>query len=255
MFAVYAFEPNPDEPLKSLTVGERPEPEVGDGWVAVDVAAGSLNMHDLWTLRGVGIKPDQFPMILGCDGAGRLADGSEVVLYPVIGDPGLAGDETLDPKRSLLTEKYQGTFACPASSSWQDFGLGKVGHSGVGQAEVDVVRSVPGECFVRADGVVVDSVALGVHGQVEDVVDLFEEQLLVLQRPEPALSRSVLPWRPDAAADVPEFGVGGDERLEPERAERPAVVGDDRHQRLEVAVGVARGQLGQRPPGQPGSFG
>src|SRR4029078_11546920 len=25
--------------------------------------------------------------------------------------PGVAGDETLDPKRSLLTEKYQGTFA------------------------------------------------------------------------------------------------------------------------------------------------
>ena len=88
MFAVYASEPNPDEPLKSLTVGERPEPEVADGWVAVEVAAASLNMHDLWTLRGVGIKPDQFPMILGCDGAGRLADGSEVVLYPVIGDAG-----------------------------------------------------------------------------------------------------------------------------------------------------------------------
>src|SRR5688572_1720201 len=111
MFAVYASEPNPTEPLKSLTVGERPEPEVGDGWVSVEVAAASLNMHDLWTLRGVGIKLDQFPMILGCDGAGRLADGSGVVLYPVIGDPGVAGDETLDPKRSLLTERYQGTFA------------------------------------------------------------------------------------------------------------------------------------------------
>jgi hypothetical protein len=37
-------------------------------------------MHDLWTLRGVGIKPDQFPMILGCDGAEWLADGTEVVL-------------------------------------------------------------------------------------------------------------------------------------------------------------------------------
>ena len=31
MFAVYASEPNIDEPLKSLTVGERPEPEVADG--------------------------------------------------------------------------------------------------------------------------------------------------------------------------------------------------------------------------------
>jgi NADPH:quinone reductase-like Zn-dependent oxidoreductase len=111
MFAVYAAEPNPDAPLDSLRVGERPDPEVPDGWVAVRVAAASLNMHDIWTLRGVGIKPDQFPMILGCDGAGTLEDGTEVVLHSVIGDPEWVGDETLDPKRTLLTEKYQGTFA------------------------------------------------------------------------------------------------------------------------------------------------
>jgi NADPH:quinone reductase-like Zn-dependent oxidoreductase len=111
MFAVYAAEPNPEAPLDPLTVGERPEPEVPDGWVAVRVAAASLNMHDIWTLRGVGIKPEQFPMILGCDGAGTLEDGTEVVLHSVIGDPNWSGDETLDPKRTLLTEKYQGTFA------------------------------------------------------------------------------------------------------------------------------------------------
>jgi NADPH:quinone reductase-like Zn-dependent oxidoreductase len=110
MFAVYAAEPNPESPLDALRVGERPDPEAPEGWVTVDVRAGSLNMHDLWTLRGVGIKPDQFPMILGCDGAGVLADGSEVVIHSVIGDTSF-GDETLDPKRSLLTERYQGTFA------------------------------------------------------------------------------------------------------------------------------------------------
>ncbi len=111
MFAVYAAEPNADAPLDSLTVGERPEPEVPDGWVAVTVTAASLNMHDLWTLRGVGIKPDQFPMILGCDGAGRLEDGTDVVLHSVITSPGWRGEETLDPKRTLLTEKHQGSFA------------------------------------------------------------------------------------------------------------------------------------------------
>src|SRR3954452_22294275 len=111
MFAVYAAEPNADAPLESLTVGERPEPEVPGGWVAVTVTAASLNMHDLWTLRGVGIKPEQFPMILGCDGAGKLADGTEVVLHSVIASPGWTGDETFDPKRTLLTEKHQGTFA------------------------------------------------------------------------------------------------------------------------------------------------
>ena len=111
MFAVYAAEPNPDAPLDALVVGERPDPDVPDGSVAVHVEAASLNMHDLWTLRGIGIRQEQFPMILGCDGAGRLDDGTEVVIYPVIGDPTIAGDETLDPKRSLLTERLQGTFA------------------------------------------------------------------------------------------------------------------------------------------------
>src|ERR1700710_1425261 len=108
MFAGYPAAPHPEAPLESLTVGERPAPEVPDGWVPVPVTAASLNMHDLWTLRGVGIKPEQFPMILGCDGAGKLADGTEVVLHSVIASPGWVGDETLDPKRTLLTEKHQG---------------------------------------------------------------------------------------------------------------------------------------------------
>jgi len=111
MFAVYADRPSPDDPLAALVVGERPEPVAPEGWVSVRVKAASLNMHDLWTLRGVGIKPDQFPMILGCDGAGELADGSEVVLHSVITSPGWVGDETLDPRRTLLTEKHQGSFA------------------------------------------------------------------------------------------------------------------------------------------------
>jgi NADPH:quinone reductase-like Zn-dependent oxidoreductase len=111
MFAVYASEPNMDSPLDSLVVGERPEPAVPEGWVRVKVKAASLNMHDLWTLRGVGIKPDRFPMILGCDGAGVTDDGTEVVLHSVINAPGWQGDDTLDPKRSLLTEFHQGSFA------------------------------------------------------------------------------------------------------------------------------------------------
>src|SRR5918997_1578884 len=111
MFAVYAAEPNYEDPLASLRIGDRPDPEVPDGHVAVTVTAASLNLHDLWTLRGVGITPEQFPMILGCDGAGVLPDGSEVVLHSVITSPGWVGDETLDPGRTLLTEKLQGSFA------------------------------------------------------------------------------------------------------------------------------------------------
>jgi NADPH:quinone reductase-like Zn-dependent oxidoreductase len=111
MFAVYATQPNHEDPLASLRIGGRPDPDVPDGHVAVTVRAASLNMHDLWTLRGVGIKPEQFPMILGCDGAGVLPDGSEVVLHSVITSPGWIGDETLDPRRTLLTEELQGSFA------------------------------------------------------------------------------------------------------------------------------------------------
>src|SRR3954452_10600832 len=107
MFAVYAAEPNADAPLDSLTVGERPEPEVPDGWVAVRVSAASLNMHDLWTLRGVGIKPEQLPMSLGGDGAGTPEEVTEVVQHSVIADPSLLGDEPLGPKRTLMTEKHQ----------------------------------------------------------------------------------------------------------------------------------------------------
>lgn len=111
MFAVYAAEPNATDPLAGLAIGDRPDPVAPVGWVTVNVKAASMNMHDIWTLRGVGMKPEQFPMILGCDGAGVLDDGTEVVLHSVIGDPDWRDDETLDPKRTLLSERHQGTFA------------------------------------------------------------------------------------------------------------------------------------------------
>jgi len=111
MFAVYAESFDADEPLKGLVVGERPDPEVPDGWTTVTVKAASLNHHDLWSLRGVGLKQDSLPMILGCDAAGIDEDGNEVVVHAVISDPAWSGDETFDPRRSLLSERFQGTFA------------------------------------------------------------------------------------------------------------------------------------------------
>src|SRR5262249_58196311 len=42
---------------------------------------------------------------------GLDADGNEVVVHSVISDEGRTGDETLDPRRSLLSERYDGTFA------------------------------------------------------------------------------------------------------------------------------------------------
>jgi NADPH:quinone reductase-like Zn-dependent oxidoreductase len=48
-------------------------------------------------------------MVLGCDGAGVDEDGNEVVVHAVVGQTG----HGVGPRerRSLLTEKYQGTFA------------------------------------------------------------------------------------------------------------------------------------------------
>jgi NADPH:quinone reductase-like Zn-dependent oxidoreductase len=111
MFAVYAESFSSDDPLSGLVVGERPEPEVPDGWTTVTVRAAALNHHDLWSLKGVGLREESLPMILGCDAAGLDEDGHEVVVHAVVSDPSWHGDETLDPKRSLLSERYQGTFA------------------------------------------------------------------------------------------------------------------------------------------------
>ncbi|MDN5892961.1 MAG: alcohol dehydrogenase catalytic domain-containing protein, partial [Nocardioides sp.] len=111
MFAVYAEKFSSDDPLSGLVLGERPDPEAPQGWARVSVKAASLNHHDLWSLRGVGLKQEALPMILGCDAAGVDEDGNEVVVHSVISDPGWTGDETFDPKRSLLSERHQGTLA------------------------------------------------------------------------------------------------------------------------------------------------
>jgi NADPH:quinone reductase-like Zn-dependent oxidoreductase len=111
MLAAYAARISPEAPLSALEVGERPAPDVPEGWARVRLKAASLNHHDLWSLRGVGLPAERLPMILGCDGAGLDDDGNEVIVHAVIGDPDWRGDETLDPRRSLLSERYQGTLA------------------------------------------------------------------------------------------------------------------------------------------------
>lgn len=111
MFAVYADTLSSEDPLSGLVVGERPEPSVPDGWTTVKVEAAALNHHDLWSLRGVGLRQEALPMILGCDAAGYDEQGNEVVVHAVVSDPDWSGDETLDPRRSLLSERHQGTFA------------------------------------------------------------------------------------------------------------------------------------------------
>jgi NADPH:quinone reductase-like Zn-dependent oxidoreductase len=111
MLAAYASATSPDDPLSALTIGERPEPESREGWVTVEVRAAALNHHDIWSLRGVGLPAERLPMILGCDAAGVDPEGNEVVVHAVIASAGWTGDETLDPRRTLLSELHQGALA------------------------------------------------------------------------------------------------------------------------------------------------
>ncbi|MFC0503238.1 zinc-binding dehydrogenase [Micromonospora costi] len=106
MRAAFATRFDDANPLAALTVGERPEPtHPADDWVTVQVRASSLNHHDLWSLRGVGLGEAQLPMILGCDAAGVDPEGNEVVVYPVVPTPG-------DPRGvSILSEFFPGTLA------------------------------------------------------------------------------------------------------------------------------------------------
>ena len=111
MLAAYAAAQSADDPLSGLVVGEIPLPSAPEGWIRVRITTAALNHHDVWSLRGVGLPADRLPMILGCDAAGMLDDGTEVLVYPVIASPDWFGDETMDPNRSLLSEIHPGTLA------------------------------------------------------------------------------------------------------------------------------------------------
>lgn len=131
MLAAYAVSQSADDPLSGLEVGERPDPEPREGWTVVDLRTSALNHHDVWSLRGVGLSADRLPMVLGCDGAGTDEDGNEVLVHAVVPSDGWRGDETLDPRRTLLSELHDGTLATkvavpranlvpkPAELSWE----------------------------------------------------------------------------------------------------------------------------------------
>ncbi|MFF4308811.1 zinc-binding dehydrogenase [Streptomyces sp. 900105755] len=112
MLAATAVSQSATDPLAGLVVADVPEPRPRPGWSTVRVVSSSLNMHDLWTLRGVGHPPERLPVVLGCDAAGYDEDGNAVLVHPVIADADAGlGDETLDPDRALLSERHDGAFA------------------------------------------------------------------------------------------------------------------------------------------------
>lgn len=100
-----------ERPLDHLTLVDADDEAPVAGWVRVTPRAVSLNHHDLWSLRGVGLRAEQLPMTLGTDAAGVTDDGREVIVHAVIASPEWLGDETFDPRRTLLSEKYPGALA------------------------------------------------------------------------------------------------------------------------------------------------
>ncbi len=135
IFAVLALSlhtPDLRDPLASVTVGEVADPEPPAGWTTVSLRAATLNHHDLWSMRGLGVDPSWLPCVLGSDGAGVDGDGNEVIIHPLIADTVAGGgDETLDPRRRMISDGIDGTLAQsiaiptrnlvakPATMSWE----------------------------------------------------------------------------------------------------------------------------------------
>ncbi|MEU6573424.1 zinc-binding dehydrogenase [Streptomyces sp. NPDC046805] len=96
-------------PADVIDIVDLPAPEERPGWVRVDVKATALNQHDLWSIRGVGVKPEQFPLGVGSDVAGVTAEGREVLVHSLVTDPANpTGSELLDPARAMLAERTTG---------------------------------------------------------------------------------------------------------------------------------------------------
>lgn len=110
MRAAYVARPDAQDPLAALAVGEVEPAAPPEGWVEVAVRAASLNQHDLWLLRGAGVRPESLPLVLGSDAAGR-AEGRDVVVHAVVPDP----PGTLAPGARLLCDAGLGTLA---SRTW-----------------------------------------------------------------------------------------------------------------------------------------
>ncbi|HLL68593.1 MAG TPA: zinc-binding dehydrogenase [Micromonosporaceae bacterium] len=170
MRAAYAARFDADDPVGALSVGERPEPDLpGADWVVVDLRATALNHHDLWSLRGVGLRTEQLPMILGCDGAGIGPDGAEVVIYPVVNNsilsehfPGTLADRVAVPRANLIPKPAGLSFADAAClpTAWLTAYSMLVSRGRVAEGDAVLVQGAGGGVATAA---VVLGVALGVR--------------------------------------------------------------------------------------------
>ncbi len=114
MLAALATSFDDADPVAALEVRDVDLERLGGpppGWVRVAVRAAAVNQHDLWALRGVGLRREQLPVVLGTDAAGVDDTGRAVVVHAVVTTPEWVGEETEDPRRSLLSEAHPGTLA------------------------------------------------------------------------------------------------------------------------------------------------
>ncbi|WP_433088478.1 zinc-binding dehydrogenase [Dactylosporangium sp. CA-052675] len=128
MRAAYVAEPSAEDPAGAVRVGEVPVPEAPPGWVGVDVRAGALNMHDVFTLRGVTTPAGPGPHVIGSDAA-VVHNGRDFVVYPVL--PADSGGRTV-AHATLLPDAGHGVLAerivvpeahlvpKPAGLSWEE---------------------------------------------------------------------------------------------------------------------------------------
>jgi NADPH:quinone reductase-like Zn-dependent oxidoreductase len=71
VLAAVATRADPDGPLAAIQLQDLPDPAAPEGWEVVEVRAAALNHHDLWTLMGVGVRPEHLPVVLGTSDSGE----------------------------------------------------------------------------------------------------------------------------------------------------------------------------------------
>ena len=109
MFAVYADSFSSDDPLSGLVAGRASRPgRRGRAGPRSTSRPPRSTTTTCGRCAASGCKQEALPMILGCDAAGLDEDGNEVVVHAVVSDPSWRGDETLDPRRSLLSRALPG---------------------------------------------------------------------------------------------------------------------------------------------------
>ncbi|KAK1769511.1 hypothetical protein QBC33DRAFT_556801 [Phialemonium atrogriseum] len=148
MKAVWAAHASPDDPLAALRCDIVPVPALpvpmpmggssAGRWVRVRVTRTSLNRRDVAALRGhAGVGA--FPVGLGCEAVGRLEDGAEVLVYPVISDAAAVAAAAVAAAAAAARETVTSTATASAATSFCDDdddddgegGGGGGGHNGV----------------------------------------------------------------------------------------------------------------------------